>query len=173
VITGLLGGAAELEVVMGPIVVDDLGWYLVIDADTDDPEFEEGWVAAGFEPDANLRSTGQVSEDSPVVVSLAQDGDAEYGPIDLPDERHVIRWVAFDSQGDGCRFAISLTAGSGEAVPAIRSTVGRNQLIPGTLQPGFFTGQPTLRGQLFLTAETDCAWTLAVLREEATPTASP
>lgn len=173
VVTGLLGDAADLEVVMGPIVVDDLGWYLVRDADGDEPQFEEGWVAAGFEPDANLRATGQVAADSPVVVSLAYTGDAEFGPIAIPDERHVIRWVAVDPEGEGCRFAISLTAGSAAAIPSIRATIGRGQLIPGVLQSSFFVAQPELRGQLFLTADTDCAWTLAVLREEPQETPAP
>jgi hypothetical protein len=170
VITGLLSFDAELEVVMGPIVEDGLGWYLVTDADPDEPEFEEGWVAAGFEPDANLRSTGRVAEDSPVIVSFAQTGDADFGPIDVPHERHVIRWVAVDPEGVRCQFSILLGAGSGDPVPAIRSTVG-DTLIPGTLQSSFFVSQPALRGQLFLTAQTDCAWTLAVMREE--PEASP
>jgi hypothetical protein len=170
VITGLLSADAELEVVMGPIVEDDLGWYLVTDADPDEPQFEEGWVAAGFEPDANLRSTGRIAEDSPVIVSFAQTGDADFGPIDVPDERHVIRWVAVDPEGVRCQFSILLAAGSGDPVPAIRSTVG-DTLIPGVLQSSFFVSQPALRGQLFLTAQTDCAWTLAVIREE--PEAPP
>lgn len=173
IVTGLLGDRAALEVVMGPLVVDDLGWYLVTDADADEPAFEEGWVAAGFAPEANLRSTGEVAADSPVVRSLAHVGDAEFGPIPIPDERHVIRWVAVDTSGQGCRFGISLTAGSGPPVPAIRSPVSDNQLVPGVLPSSFFVGQPELRGQIFLTAETDCAWTLAVLREEPAPSASP
>lgn len=171
VITDLLPFDAELEVVMGPIVVDELGWYLVSDADPEAPEFEEGWVAAGYEPEANLRSTGRVADDSPVVASLAQTGNADFGPIAIPDERHVIRWVAVDPDGVRCQFSILLTAGSGDPVPAIRSTVG-DALIPGTLQSSFFVAQPALRGQLFLTAETDCAWTLAVMREEP-PEPSP
>ena len=172
VITGLLSSDAELEVVMGPIVADDLGWYLVTDADADEPQFDEGWVAAGFEPDANLRSTGRVAEESPVIVSFAQTGDAQFGPIEVPDERHVIRWVAVDPEGVRCQFSILLAAGSGEPVPAIRATVG-DTLIPGILQTSFFVSQPALRGQLFLTAETDCAWTLAVMREEPEPTPAP
>ncbi|MCA1587422.1 MAG: hypothetical protein LC744_01730, partial [Chloroflexi bacterium] len=116
VITGLLSSDAELEVVMGPIVADDLGWYFVTDADGDEPQFDEGWVAAGFEPDANLRSTGRVAEDSPVIVSFAQTGDAQFGPIEVPDERHVIRWVAVDPEGVRCQFAVLLAAGSGEPV---------------------------------------------------------
>lgn len=172
VITGLLSADAELEVVMGPIVEDGLGWYLVTDADPDEPQFEEGWVAAGFEPDANLRSTGRLAEDSPVVVSFAQTGDAQFGPIEVPDERHVIRWVAVDPEGVRCQFSILLAAGSGEPVPAIRSTVG-DTLIPGILQSSYFLSQPTLRGQLFLTAQTDCAWTLAVVREQPAPSPTP
>jgi hypothetical protein len=172
VITGLLSSDAELEVVMGPVVADDLGWYLVTDADFDEPQFEEGWVAAGFEPEANLRSTGRVAEDSAVIVSFAQTGDAQFGPIEVSDERHVIRWVAVDPEGVRCQFSILLAAGSGEPVPAIRATVG-DTLIPGTLQSSFFVSQPGLRGQLFLTAETDCAWTLAVMREEPDPTPAP
>ncbi len=172
VITGLLSGDAELEVVMGPIVEDDLGWYLVTDADPDEPQFEEGWVAAGFEPDANLRSTGRVADDSPVVVSFDQTGDAQFGPIEVPDERHVIRWVAVDPERVRCQFAVLLAAGGGEPVPAIRATVG-DTLNPGILQSSFFVSQPGLRGQLFLTVQTDCAWTLAVVREEPDPTPTP
>ena len=172
VITGLLSGDAELEVVMGPIVEDDLGWYLVTDADPDEPRFDEGWVAAGFEPEANLRSTGRVADDSPVVVSFAQIGDAQFGPIEVPDERHVIRWVAVDPEGVRCQFSVMLAAGSAEPVPAIRATVG-DTLIPGVLQSSFFVSQPGLRGQLFLTVQTDCAWTLAVVREEPQPTPTP
>ena len=38
---------AELEVGMGPIVVDDNAWYLVRDA-RPEPAFEEGWIADDF-----------------------------------------------------------------------------------------------------------------------------
>lgn len=174
VVTDLLGFDAELEVLMGPIVVDELGWYLVSDTDREAPDFDEGWVAAGFEPEANVRSTGAVATESSVVVSLAQTGDAEFGPISIPDEHHVIRWLATDPEGVRCQFSVSLTAGSGDPTPAIRSTVGASA-IPGTLQSVFFVGQPALRGQLFLTAETDCAWTLAVIRvdPDPEPTATP
>jgi hypothetical protein len=171
VVTDLLGFDAELEVIMGPMLADELGWYLVTDADSDPPEFDEGWVAAGYEPDANLRATADVAADSPVIVSLAQTGDADFGPIDVPDERHIIRWAAVDPEGVRCQFSVMLTAGSAEPVPAIRAPVG-DALIAGVLQSSFFVAQPSLRGQLFLTAESDCAWTLAVMREEL-PEASP
>lgn len=171
VVTDLLGFDAELEVVMGPILADELWWYLVTDADPDAPEFDEGWVAAGYEPEANLRSTGRVADDSPVIVSLAQTGNADVGPIEVPDERHIIRWAAVDPEGVRCQFSIMLAAGSAAPVPAIRATVG-DALNVGILQSGFFVAQPSLRGQLFLTAESDCAWTLAVMREEL-PEPSP
>ncbi len=173
VVTDLLGFDAELEVIMGPMLADELGWYLVTDADPDVPDFDEGWVAAGYEPDANLRSTGRVADDSPVIVSLAQTGDADFGPIDVPDEGHIIRWAAVDPEGVRCQFSVMLTAGTGAPVPAIRAPVG-DELNAGVLQSSFFVAQPSLRGQLFLTAETDCAWTLAVMREELPePSASP
>ncbi|HEX7172425.1 MAG TPA: hypothetical protein VF365_07460, partial [Candidatus Limnocylindria bacterium] len=77
VTTGLLPLDAELQVVMGPFPVDDFGWYLVTDADADEPQFEEGWVAAGYEPDPFLRAAGRVSDEHPFVASMAGTGDAE------------------------------------------------------------------------------------------------
>jgi hypothetical protein len=68
-----------------------------------------------------------------------------------------------------------MAAGSGEPIPAIRATIG-NDVVPGTLQPSFFTGQAELRGQVFLTVTTDCAWTLVVMRvpdPEASTSPSP
>ena len=50
----LLPAGANLVVELGPVRVDDWGWYLVRDADADEPTFEEGWVAAGFMPSPYL-----------------------------------------------------------------------------------------------------------------------
>ena len=69
--TGLLPLGAEMEVIMGPFPLDAFGWYLVADADPADPAFDEGWVAAGHEPDPFLRTTGHASEDHPYVASMA------------------------------------------------------------------------------------------------------
>lgn len=165
VITGLLPFNFELEVVMGPIVVDDIGWYQVVDADDDEPDFEEGWIAAGYEPDALLRTTGRFVEGSRFLASLAHEGDAEFGPVEIPHERHVIRWAAVDPERTGCQFALMLAAGGGAPVPAVRSPV-TDAVIVGTLQSSYFASQPDLRGQVFITAETDCAWTLVVAREQ-------
>lgn len=172
VVTGLLPFAAELQVVMGPIVVEDLGWYLVTDADEAEPQFEEGWIASGFEPEAWLVRTDEAPADSPYVASLAGSGDAEQGPIAIGDGDHAIRWVASDASGAGCRLAVSFAAGGDDPVPAIRSTVGGGDLVPGTLQPAAFDALG-VRGQAFVTVASDCRWALVIQRvPEATPTPS-
>jgi hypothetical protein len=173
VVTGLLARAATLQVVMGPILAEDLGWYLVTDADEDEPQFEEGWIAAGYEPDAFLAGTGEVSARSPYLASFAQTGDAEYGPVEIGRGDHAIRWVATDLDGGGCRFAVSLAeAGDDDPVPAIRSTIGNADLVPGTLQPGSFDALG-VRGPAFLTITSDCAWTLVLQRVPKPPSPPP
>jgi hypothetical protein len=172
VVAGLLPLGARLEVVMGPIPSEGLGWYLVRDADSADPAFEEGWIAAGYEPEAFLASTGETDAGSPFLASFAQTGDAEYGPISIGEGDHAIRWVAVDPERTRCDFAVSLTSGSGEPVPAIRATIG-NDLVPGTLQPGSFDALG-VRGEVFVSVVSDCAWTLVVERvPELVPSPSP
>ncbi len=166
VITGLLPLAAELEVRMGPIPLDGVGWYLVADADADEPSFGEGWIAAGFEPTAFLRPTGRVADDSPVLASFALTGDAEFGPIEIDDEHHAIRWVAVDPGARRCTFTVLLEPADGDPIRAIRATIG-DDLVPGTLQPTFFMAQPELRGQVFLVVESTCSWALFVTRVPA------
>lgn len=162
-IAPLLPLGAELQVVMGPIPVGEFGWYLVTDVGRADLEFEEAWIAAGFEPEPFLRSSGRVAERTPSIAAFALTGDAEYGPIEIADEDHAIRWMATDPEGVRCRFGVQMTPASGEPVTAIRATIG-DDVVPGTLQPSFFAAQPDLRGQVFLTVESDCAWTLVVTR---------
>ena len=162
VVAGLLPLGAELQVVMGPIPSDELGWYLVTDADPADPEFGEGWIAAGFEPDAWLASTGESAGRTPYLASFAFTGDAENGPVRIGRGDHAIRWVAVDPEGVSCQFAVSLAEGGEEPVPAIRATIG-NDLVPGTLQPGAFRALG-VRGQAFVAVVSDCAWTLVIQR---------
>ncbi len=162
VVTGLLPLNAQLRVVMGPIPTDDLGWYLVADADDAEPEFDEGWIAAGFEPDAWLASTGETASGSRLVASFAHTGDAENGPVRIGRGDHAIRWVAVDPEGVDCSFAVSLAEGRDEPVPAIRATIG-NDLVPGTLQPGGFDDLD-VRGQVFVSVVSDCAWALVIER---------
>ena len=87
VVTGLLPRSAGLQVVMGPIQAEGLGWYLVTDADENEPQFDEGWIAAGFEPEAFLTGSGEVTAGSPYLASFAQTSDAEYGPVEIGDGR--------------------------------------------------------------------------------------
>jgi hypothetical protein len=169
IVTGLLPLDAWLQAIMGPIVVDDVGWYLVADANAAEPTFDEGWVAAGREPDPFLGSTGEVSGGSPYLASFAQTGDAEYGPVEIGDGDHAIRWVALDPERVRCTFAVSLAAGAADPVPAIRATIG-NAVVPGTLQPGSFAALG-VRGQVFVTVTSDCAWTFVIQRVvEPSPT---
>lgn len=172
IVTGLLPFAFELIVVMGPIPVDALAWYLVADADAREPNFDEGWVAAGYEPEPLLVSTGRVAEGGPYVASMATTGDAEQGPIEIGEGDHAIRWIALDPERRRCTFAVSLAAaGGGEPVPAIRATVGTG-VDRGTLQPQSFAALG-LRGPVFVSVRSDCAWALTILRVPFVPTPTP
>ena len=171
VATGLLPRTAEMEVVMGPLIVDDLGWYLVRDADADDPTFEEGWVAAGYEPDAFLSATGRAATDAPYVASLAGVGDAEEGPIEIADDDHAVRWIARDPEGVRCSFAVSLLPPAGDPVATIRATVGSG-IDRGTLQPHTFAALG-VRGTAFVGVASDCAWAMVILRVPPDASAAP
>jgi hypothetical protein len=172
--TGLLPLGAEMEVIIGPFPLDAFGWYLVADADSDDPEFEEGWVAAGYEPDPFLRATGRAVEDVPYVASLAGRGDVEEGPMEIGSGDHAIRWIAADPERRGCSFALSLTAPDGDPVAVIRATVGGG-IDRGTLQPHTFDSLG-VRGTVFATVTSDCDWALVIVRvpeSETLPSESP
>ncbi len=174
VVTGLLPNAFALRVVMGPIPVDDLGWYLVADADAREPDFSEGWVAAGFEPEPLLAATGETVADSPYVASMDQVGDAEQGPIEIGSGDHAIRWIALDPEHVRCSFGVSFTpAGAADPIPAIRATIGTG-VDRGTLQPQSFAAL-NLSGPVFANVTSDCAWALVIVRilPEATPSPSP
>jgi hypothetical protein len=173
VVAGLLPLGAELGVVLGPVLVENQGWFLVVDADDGDPAFEEGWIASGFEPEAFLTATGASLDPNPFLAAFAQTGDAQFGPVEIADEHHAIRWVAVDPERVRCQFDVLLEPPTGEAVRVIRATVGTD-LVPGTLLPGFLATVPELRGQLFLNVVSDCTWALVVVRlPEPTPEPSP
>jgi hypothetical protein len=170
-IPGLLPLNAELEVVMGPFPVDDFGWYLVRDVDPGDPDFTEGWVAAGYEPDPFLRATGRAATEIPYVVAMAASGDAEEGPIEIGEGDHAIRWIARDPEGVRCTFAVSLAPPGDDPVQTIRATVGSG-IDRGTLQPQTFDSLG-VRGTAFVSVVSDCAWALVMLRvPQAGPDAS-
>jgi len=168
-----LGVDARLLVGMGPVFIDGVGWYLVRDADPADPAFTEGWVAAGFEPDPFLVPAGFAVDDNPYLAGYANDAPGEYGPVRLPDDGAVtLRWVAAGLGPDGCSFAVDIRAGSGEAVPAVRTTVG-SYPAPGELYSQFFREHPELRGDLFVTVTSSCSWAIGFVREPAAATPSP
>lgn len=162
IVTRLLPLGAELEVVMGPFPSDDFSWYLVLDADPDEPQFEEGWVAAGYEPDPFLGTTRDVVVGHPFVTSMAGRGEAEEGPIEIGDGDHAIRWIAADPERRGCAFAVSLTPVGGEPVAVIRATVGGG-VDRGTLQPQTFDALG-VRGPAFASVASDCDWAFVLLR---------
>jgi hypothetical protein len=171
VVAALLPLGAELEVAMGPIVVDDNAWYLVRDARAE-PAFEEGWIASGFVPDPYLLASGRANPQSAFVASFAQTGNAEYGPIEITDAEHAIRWIALDPERVRCQLTVLLSNPDATPVPVIRATVG-NGVDPGVLQPGSFAAFG-VRGQVFVTVESDCSWALVVIRlPAATPSPSP
>ncbi len=172
VVTGLLPVTARLEVVMGPIDVEERGWYLVRDHDPAEPSFEEGWVAAGFEPDPLLASTGAAVDGSPSIASMDGTSDAEQGPIEIDEGDHLIRWIAVDPERTRCTFGVSLTPVSGgDPRPAIRATIGTG-VDRGVLQPQSFAALG-VQGPVFATVTSDCGWALVIQRAPTPESPSP
>jgi hypothetical protein len=168
-----LGAGADLLIGLGPVWVDSLGWYLVRDADQDDPEFGEGWVAAGFESDPFLVAASFDVRRNPYLAGFAGDADGEFGPVRLPSADVSIRWLAAPLTQNGCSFFVTLAARSREPVSAIRATVG-GVPAPGTLFRQFFSEHPELiDADLTVTVESDCSWALTFVQERSAPTPAP
>jgi hypothetical protein len=168
-----LGVDADLLIGLGPVWVDELGWYMVRDADSDDPAFGEGWVAAGFEPDPFLIQTSFDVRRNPYIAGFAGAANGEFGPVLLPNADVSIRWLAAPLTESGCSFFVNLAAGSGEPVSAIRATVG-GVPAPGELFRQFFAGHPELiDGDVFVSVESDCSWALTFVQARPGPTPAP
>jgi hypothetical protein len=162
----LLPTGSKLVIVLGPVRRDGHGWYLVRDADTRPPTFDEGWVAAGFMPTPYLVPATFDLTFNPIVAGFAHDGDGEFGPVTVSDANYAVRWVASPRAGaDGCSFSVDFVPGSGAAVPAVRATVG-SAPAPGSLYTDFFAGHPTLTGDLLVRVTSDCGWALTFLRSQ-------
>lgn len=162
----LLPTGSNLVVELGPVRTDGHGWYLVRDADTDEPTFDEGWVAAGFMPNPWLVPANFELPFNPIVAGFAHEGDGEFGPVPITDANYAVRWVAAVLPGGGgCTFSVDFVPGSGTAVPAIRATLGTAP-APGNLYTDFFAGHPDLTGDLFVRVTSDCSWALTFLRSE-------
>jgi hypothetical protein len=162
----LLPTGAKLVAVLGPVRNDSWGWYLVRDADAAEPTFEEGWVAAGFVPNAYLAPATFELPFNPIAAGWAHEGDGEFGPVRIEDANYAVRYVAAVLPGGGaCSFSADLVPGSGTAVPAIRATLGTAP-APGSLYGDFFTAHPELVGDIFLRVTSDCAWALSIIRSD-------
>jgi hypothetical protein len=162
----LLPTGSNLVVVLGPVRTDGHGWYLVRDADVDEPTFDEGWVAAGFAPNPWLVPASFELPFNPIVTGFAHEGDGEFGPVPIADANYAVRWVASVLPGTGgCTFSVDFVPGSGTAVHAISATLGTAP-APGNLYTDFFAGHPELTGDLFVRVASDCSWALTFLRSE-------
>ncbi|HEX7173586.1 MAG TPA: hypothetical protein VF365_13385, partial [Candidatus Limnocylindria bacterium] len=89
----------------------------------------------------------------------------EEGPMEIGPDDHAIRWIAADPERRRCSFAVSLTPAGGEPVAVIRATVGGG-IDRGTLQPQTFDALG-VRGPVFGTVASDCAWALVIARVPA------
>jgi hypothetical protein len=165
----LLPTGSNLVVELGPVRTDSHGWYLVRDADADEPTFTEGWVAAGFMPSPFLSPANFELPFNPIVAGYAHEGNAEFGPVSLQDANYEVLWVAAVLPGGAsCAFSADLVPGSGTAVPAVRATLGTAP-APGTLHSDWFAGHPELVGDVFLRVTSDCSWALTFVRSEPLP----
>lgn len=163
VLVAFLPVGSQMIVELGPVVVDGYGWYLLKDADDDDPAFDEGWVAAGFEPEPFLEPALFDVPLNPILGGFANDASGEYGPVRVQDANVAVRWVAASTAGrEGCSFAVDLVPGSGAPVPAIRATIG-GVVSPGDLYASFFAEHPELTGDIFVRVTSDCTWALSFI----------
>jgi hypothetical protein len=164
-VVAMLPTGSHLVVELGPVRANGYGWYLVRDADPDDPAFEEGWVAAGFMPDPWLVPATFDLPFNPIVAGFGHDGNGQFGPVHLEDANYTVRWVASPVVGEGCSFSVDFTPGAGTAVPAIRATIG-SAPAPGNLYGQFFAEHADLVGDLFVSVTSDCSWALTFVRAE-------
>lgn len=168
-----LGIGAELLVALGPVWVDDTGWYQVADANRLDLGFTTGWVAAGSTDDPFLTAAAFDVRRNPYIAGFAGEADGEFGPIRLPDADVSIQWLAAPPTRDGCSFFVDLAAGDGEPVRTIRSTTG-GVPAPGELFPSFIAGHRELfDADLFVSVRSECSWALTFVHERPEPTPAP
>jgi hypothetical protein len=163
-----LGLGARLLVALGPVWVDDGGWYLVRDADRAEPTFTTGWVAAGGSGDPFLeRATFNVRR-NPYLAGFAGETDGEFGPVTVPSANVSISWLASPPTPDGCSFFVDLVPAHGDRVRAITATIG-GVAAPGQLFQNFFAEHRRLvRKEISVSVTSNCSWALTFVRERAT-----
>lgn len=158
-----------VQVVLGPVLTDGFGWYLVRDVDPAAPSFREGWLAAGFNPNAFVapRPSATPSAGSPTFVAgYAGVTDGDFGPFRLEGST-ALRWAIAvptgQPAGTTCQFTASLSTQGGQPVTFLKTSTARTP-APGTVQPSFFATHPQLTGDLSLRVVSDCSWALSVVR---------
>jgi hypothetical protein len=173
-VIAVLGPDVGVLVGLGPVLVDGQGWYLVRDPDrVVPPRFDEGWVAAGFEPEPFLVPAEVDVRRNPYLAGFAGARSGEFGPIRLPDTNVAIRWIAAPLTPDGCAFSVDLVPTGGDPVPAIRATVG-GVPAPGDLLNPYFDNHPELFDtDLLVSVESACSWALSLVDLPAQPEPSP
>jgi hypothetical protein len=166
-----LGIGTELLIALGPVWVDDTGWYLVRDANQPDLGFTTGWVSPGTSDDPFLQSSTFDVHRNPYLAGFAGEADGDVRPVTLPDLNVSVAWLAAPLTADGCAFFVDLAAGGGEPVKAIRATIG-GVPAPGELFPSFFAAHDALIGRpLTVMVRSDCSWALTFVQER--PKSSP
>ena len=159
-----LAEGVPLLVVLGPVWVEDTGWYLVRDPDRVEPDLPAGWVAAGTTAQAFLGETTLEARRNPVIGGFAGERDGEFGPIRLEENAVEITWLAAPPSPDGCTFFVDLAPATGEPVKAMRATIG-GVPAPGELFRQYFRDHDELIGtDLFVNVTSDCSWALTFLR---------
>ena len=171
-VTAVLGPDVGMLIGLGPVLVDGQGWYLVRDPDRAvPPRFNEGWVAAGFEPDPFLVPASFEVRRNPFLAGFAGSRSGEFGPVRLPDADVVLRWIAAALTPDGCTFSVDLTPTGGDPVPAIRAQVG-GAPAPGDLFSTYFENHPELIDtDLLVNVDSACSWAVSFV--QVRPLASP
>jgi hypothetical protein len=175
-VTTTLPAGAKLTVVLGPIRTAGFGWYLVSDADPAAPTFKEGWVAAGYQPNAFLEPLNEEPAFNPYVASFANTSPGDFGPVSLDGPGYGLRWAAAvpvdAAAGATCTFTASLVPAGGAAVDFANTEVATAP-APGTVLPQFLTDHPTLTGQLTLRIAGDCSWAVTVAALSGAPSPTP
>ena len=168
-IAATLQRSALVQVVVGPVLTDGFGWYLVRDADPAAPAFREGWLAAGFNPDAFLapQPSATPSAGAPTFVAgYADVTDGDFGPFHLEGST-ALRWAIAvptgQPAGTTCQFTGSLSTKGGQPVTFLKTSTAQTP-APGTVQPSFFATHPQLTGDVSLHVESDCSWAVSVVR---------
>ena len=157
-----------------PFPVDDLGWYLVADADPAEPELRGGLgggrLRAGAVP---APPPGAVTEDDAVRRLAGQTGNAEQGPVEIGEGDHAIRWIAADPERRRCAFAVVAdAAGGGDARPGHPRHDRHRRRSAGRFSRRSFDALGVRGAGVRHASTSDCAWALVIVRVPDAPTAA-